>query len=246
MNKIFNINITDESREEVKKLLEQFLGSYDSHHIVTINPEMLVAARKNREFHQILQEADITVADGFGLQLVTGGKIKNRITGNDILKILLSLAYSHQKKIYFLGGAGDQAHQAMKKVQTHLPNLKIRADAGGLISKKGRWFIHPSVLEQINKFQPDMLVVGLGHQKQELFIHDFLPELPSVKIAVGVGGVFAFLSGQIKRAPKIFQKLGLEWLWRLIKEPQRFGRIFTAVIIFPILYFYDKLINRDI
>ncbi|MBU1705320.1 WecB/TagA/CpsF family glycosyltransferase, partial [Patescibacteria group bacterium] len=70
---------------------------------------------------------------------------------------------------------------------------------------------------------------------------DFLPRLPSVKIAVGVGGVFAFLSGQIKRAPKIFQQLGIEWLWRLIKEPNRLGRIFTAVIIFPIMFFWDKI-----
>lgn len=238
---MFGINIADQSREEVRKTFEQFLGSGMPHHIVTVNPEMLVAAKYNPEFQYLLQNVDLAVADGFGLQLVTFGRLKNRVTGNDILKILLSLAYWQNKKIYFLGGAGDQAEQARQKVKQRLPDIQIQADAGGLISKEDDWFIHPSVLAKIQAFAPDILVVGLGHEKQEFFIQDFLPRLPSVKIAVGVGGVFAFLSGQIKRAPKIFQQLGIEWLWRLIKEPNRLGRIFTAVIIFPIMFFWDKI-----
>lgn len=238
---ILGIPIANRSKEEVRKILEQFLGSDESHQIVTVNPEMLVAAKRNREFWGLLKNVDLAVADGFGLQLVTGGRLRHRITGNDILKMLLSLGQIQGHKIYFLGGAGDQARQAAAKVKACLPQISIQADPGGLIAKDRDWFLHPSVLENIKAYQPDILVVGLGHEKQEFFIRDFLPQLPSVKVAVGVGGVFAFLSGEIKRAPKFVQKFGLEWLWRLAKEPHRLGRILRAVIVFPILYFWDKL-----
>ena len=86
-----------------------------------------------------------------------------------------------------------------------------------------------NVIEKINIARPDILLVGLGSPKQEKFIYENLSKMPSVKLAVGVGGAFDFISGRVKRAPKILQKIGMEWLWRLFVQPQRIKRIFYGV-----------------
>ncbi|MCX6729968.1 MAG: WecB/TagA/CpsF family glycosyltransferase, partial [Candidatus Portnoybacteria bacterium] len=85
------------------------------------------------------------------------------------------------------------------------------------------------VIQKINLAKPDILLVGLGSPKQEEFIYNNLSKMPSVKLAIGVGGAFDFISKRIKRAPMFLQKIGLEWLWRLVIQPKRFRRIFTGV-----------------
>ena len=96
------------------------------------------------------------------------------------------------------------------------------------------------MLERIRAFRPDILAVGFGHGKQEKWIADHLTTLP-VHIAMGVGGSFAFLSGRIPRAPKWMRLIGLEWVWRLVREPSRIGRIFRATVVFPVLAVWDMI-----
>src|SRR3989338_5352072 len=91
------------------------------------------------------------------------------------------------------------------------------------------------IIEHINAVKPEILFVALGHGRQEKWIYENFEKLPSVKLAMGVGGAFDFFAGRIRRAPKLLRSVGLEWLWRLILEPRRYGRILNAVLVFPYL-----------
>lgn len=100
------------------------------------------------------------------------------------------------------------------------------------------------VIDKINLLKPDVLLVGLGSPKQEEFIYRHLKDMPSVKLAIGVGGAFDFISGRIKRAPAPMQKAGLEWLWRFLLEPSRIKRIYTGVLGLIFLALKEKIKTR--
>ena len=109
----------------------------------------------------------------------------------------------------------------------------VGAEDGGKL-KSGEWVLEENnkVIENINNSGANLLLVAFGQVRQEMWIDKNLPLMPGVKVAIGIGGTFDFLSGQIKRAPKWMRSLGLEWLFRLIKQPSRIGRIWNAVIVF--------------
>ena len=159
--------------------------------------------------------------------------------------------------IYLLGGCQETARQAAKNFKKKYKNLKIcGAESGGKMSARqspdgssrmagGEGWDNRVIIEHINAVKPEILFVALGHGKQERWIFKNLEKLPSVKIAMGVGGAFDFFSGRIKRAPLIMQEAGLEWLWRLILEPSRYKRIWKAVIVFPIYCLMEKIKPRQ-
>lgn len=226
------------TRKEAVDRVRELLFSNQQHLIVTPNPEMLVVAHGDSEFQKILNTASLKLPDGIGLVLL--GRLPERITGTDFLDDLMCLAEETGHKVGFLGGQGEVPELARDHFRKRYSGLRIvHAESGGEI--KERWQMDSGLLTRIQNTKPDILVVALGHKKQELWIKDHLSKLPSVKIAIGVGGALDFWAGQIRRAPKIMRKLGLEWLWRLFLEPCRWRRIFTAVIIFPYLVIKQKL-----
>ena len=238
----FGVRVEPTTAEKAQKTIEHFLSSDSGHQVVTLNPEMLLAARKNKEFAQTLQQADLITYDGFGLVLMGGGEVKERLTGNDVLEMLFLLAQKNGSRILLLGGEGDQAIRAAEKVHSRFSNLVIKGNPGGQIVKEADgWRMDNDVMEEVRSFAPSILAVALGHEKQEMWIRDHLHHLPSVRVAVGIGGALAFLADDIRRAPSIMRKLGFEWLWRLVCEPRRIGRIFRAVVTFPILALSDKM-----
>ena len=204
---------------------------------------MLLDAGGDADFKTLLQSADLRVADGFGIQLMSTLTFQNpppRITGSDICELVCEIASEHDKSIALLGGKAIQAKVASRKLHEGY-RIRTAGIHGGLIEKKqGKWCMPKNTLERLQKIKPDILLVALGHKKQEQWIDEVARELPSVRIAVGVGGLFAFLSNDIKRAPGWMQKIGLEWLWRLIQEPSRIKRIFKAVVVFPVLVIIDR------
>jgi N-acetylglucosaminyldiphosphoundecaprenol N-acetyl-beta-D-mannosaminyltransferase len=109
------------------------------------------------------------------------------------------------------------------------------AESGGRLPEMDQ-----SVMARIRESLPDILFVAFGHGKQEKWIAAALPSLPAVRVAMGVGGAFDFIAGRVKRAPKLMRLAGLEWLWRLIREPWRIRRIWTAVVVFPWLVLRSK------
>jgi N-acetylglucosaminyldiphosphoundecaprenol N-acetyl-beta-D-mannosaminyltransferase len=246
MKKILGIRIDAIKQKEFNRKINEFISSNNFHHLATVNPEFLVDAQNNEEFFNILTKTDLNLIDGFGLQLAYFFKYKylpDRLPGVDMVDLIFSVCADNGYSIFLLGGINESALIAKKEIIKKYPKIKIFALEGGNIEKvDGIWQEETENIVKINSVQPDVLLVGLGHPKQELWISDHKTKLPSVKIAIGVGGTFDYLSKQIKRAPLLYQRFGLEWLYRLYQQPWRWRRIFKAVFTFAYLFFtkYEK------
>jgi len=246
---ILGVNISRLQKSQVLKKIEQFLvddlprlsEASKQHQIVTVNPEFLLAAEHDEEFFYILNKADLAVPDGVGLKF-TGwlmGKNIQRITGADLVRNILNIAQDKNLKVAIINwrdglSKKEEIEKALKDKYKDLESLIINIDR-----ETGNWKLGAG---NIVNFQPDILFVTLGAPWQEKFIFHNLTKLPSVKIAMGVGGSFDFITGKIKRAPKLVRIIGLEWLWRLFKQPWRWRRIYNAVIVFPCLFFKWRFI----
>jgi N-acetylglucosaminyldiphosphoundecaprenol N-acetyl-beta-D-mannosaminyltransferase len=207
------------------------------HLVATPNPEMAVLAHRDASFLKILESADLALADGFGLRLagwMEGKAIPETIQGVTFTLTLAGIAEQNHYSVYLLGGGEGRAERSAKNLRENFRNLKIvGAESGGKIRwTNDSWQENPALLERIRSAKPDILFVALGHGKQERWIRDHLQRLPSVRIAMGVGGTFDFLSGEVWRAPTVFRRLHLEWLWRLILQPWRAPRIWDATVVF--------------
>jgi len=234
---ILGIRIDNLSKTESLMKIEQFLYSDKQNILTTPNPEFLVAAGKDEEFKNILNKADLSLADGFGLVLAAkrqGEPLKERVAGSDLIWDIARLANEKNKSIFLLGGKDNVAELTAEKLKQKFPGLKIHGFGGGELSPEKE---NKEEIAEINKFAPDILFVAMNFVKQEKWIYKNLEKMPSVKLAAGLGGTFDFISGKAKRAPKFMRHIGLEWLWRLILEPWRWKRIYNAVFKFSWLVF---------
>ena len=239
MAKILDVKIDGLSFSQVKQKITQFLNTPGLKQIVTVNPEFVLAAQKDREFKKILNQAELSVPDGFGLKIagiILEEKIGERITGVDLTWELAKMAAEKGDSIFLLGARSGVAEKTAKRLKFLYPNLKIAGTYAGKPEEGG-------IIERINKSGADILLVAFGAPKQEKFIYQHHHEL-KCKLAMGVGGTFDYISGIMPRAPRWMRSLGLEWLYRLIKQPSRLGRIFRAVIIFPGRVLGYKIFNR--
>lgn len=223
----------DEALEQASK----FLASDHAHRIVTPNPEMAVLAARDPGFRRILEGADLALADGFGLRVAAAiekKRVPATVTGAEFALRLAHLAEQESCSVYLLGAGRGVAEEAAKNLVLNFPKLKIAgAEQGGSIRWiAGAWEEDAGLTERIAAARPEVLLVALGHGKQERWIRDHLPRLPSVRIAIGIGGTLDFLAGRVWRAPKIMRRMHLEWLWRLVIEPWRAWRIFEATFVF--------------
>lgn len=239
MAKILNVRVDNLSFSETMHKIADFLAEEKLHQIATVNPEFIVAAQKDKEFKEVLNSADLNVPDGFGLKLaaiVTRQQIGERITGVDLTWELAKIAEEKGYSIYFLGAKEGVAVVAVQKMKILYPELKI----AGTSSKNPD---DSDVLDDIKNANPDILLVAYGAPKQDKFINRIKNEesrIKNLKIAMGVGGTFDYIAGVLPRAPKWMRSLGLEWLYRLIRQPSRIGRIYTALIKFPLLVLFKR------
>lgn len=238
--KLLGVRIDSIKREDISAVLERFFQDDLQHMIATPNAEMLVYCENDRQFREILNNCSLNVCDSTGVFLAARflkNHIPCRLTGVDLVDYLCDISQRLDQTVFFLGGKNDAAEKAAENFKNRYAKLKIFSDNGGKIEKKndGSWEIDYGVLNYIKATQPKILIVALGHPKQEYWIHAFLKNLPSVKIAIGVGGALDFYAGSVTRAPAFMRKFGFEWLWRLLCEPKRINRIFTAIFIFPFL-----------
>jgi N-acetylglucosaminyldiphosphoundecaprenol N-acetyl-beta-D-mannosaminyltransferase len=240
MLNIFGINISTLNKKEVLGEIEQFLKDGKQHCIVTPNPEIILEARRDEEFFYILNKADLAIPDGAGLKFAAWAMGKNlrRVTGADLVEELLKIAQEKNLKIAVLNwGRGLSNKQDIENIlKDRYKNLKFS------IMEAERGSTPNLGVEPLNG--ADILFCALGAPYQEKFIYHNLKNLPSVKVAIGVGGAFDFLTGKIKRAPKVMRWMCLEWLWRLMKQPQRAKRIYRAVMVFPWEFIKWKFIHR--
>jgi N-acetylglucosaminyldiphosphoundecaprenol N-acetyl-beta-D-mannosaminyltransferase len=206
--------------------------------VATPNPEMLLAANKNIEFKKILQHTDLNIPDGFGIVLaakLNGTPLLERVTGTDLMQALCANAPAHTK-IFLLGAAEGIAEKVKKELESKY-KINIVGTCSGSADPKDDLQIR----QLINKSKPDMLFVAFGAPKQEFWLARNLNHLPDLKVAMGVGGAFDFIARVRKRAPAWMRQTGLEWLFRLIKQPSRISRIFNATVKFPLVFLISKL-----
>ncbi len=236
---LLGVRIDPVRKTELHGVLAELLADGRQHMIATPNPEMLVLAHRQPEFATLLNQSDLNVPDGIGLVFASkflGAPLPERVTGVEVLFALAELAVRSSAVLYLLGDAPGVAERAALTLRRTLPKLRVVVDAGGVILERSpEWQEDPAIMERIRGAKPTMLGVALGHGKQEKWIRDHLAGLPSVRIAVGVGGAFHYYAGTTPRAPNRLQRMGLEWLWRLFKEPRRLRRILRAVVVFPVL-----------
>jgi len=232
--KILNVKIDNLSLSSVLEKIGQFFQS-GQHQIATVNPEFIMAAQKDEEFKNILNKCDLSVADGFGLVLAArrrGEKLIQRITGVDLMKEICHLAADQNRSVFLLGAKKKGVvEQTARQLISEFPGLKVVGAERGF-RHWHRHFSDEKLITIINRRQPEILFVAFGQVKQEKWIYYNLPKMPSVKLAMGVGGAFDYISGRVKRAPRFMRSLGLEWLYRLIRQPWRLPRIVTAVFKF--------------
>lgn len=217
------------SAESFHKLMKKNLKENKKQFIVTANPETFMKAEQDEEMNKMLLDENTTIVpDGIGI--VKAAKmidfdVKERIPGVDIAVKLLEYGNEFKKTIY-LFGAKEEVIVSLKKVLTKdYPNLEIVGAKNGYEKNRNQ------VFKDIIKKEPDIVLVALGIPEQEKLIYKHLNQFKK-GIFVGVGGSFDVISGHKKRAPKIFQKLNLEWLYRILKEPKRIKRFYDSNVKF--------------
>lgn len=196
---------------------------FNTRQICTVNPEFVMQARRNPAFATVLAQADLCVPDGGGLLWAArqqGVVLKERVTGSDGIYQIGERAAQTGWRLFLLGAAPGVAEMAASRLQMLYPGLRI----AGTYSGSPRDLEWPEIQIHLQHTQPDILLVAYGNPQQDLWIAQHRHELP-VKVAMGVGGAFDFVAGVTQRAPLWLQRLGLEWLHRLITQPWRWRRM---------------------
>lgn len=224
---ILGVAVDDLTEDEAVAFIADRLAARRPCHVVTVNPEFIMEARRNPAFAAVLQAADLATPDGFGLILAArylGRPLRSRVTGVELVGRLAALAARQGYRLFLLGAADGVAAAAARHLQARYPGLQIAGLFAGSPQPRHEPFLH----QLIAAARPDILLVAYGHPAQDLWIARNHAATGALA-AIGVGGVFDFLAGHVPRAPAPLRRLGLEWLYRLIRQPWRWRRIIDAV-----------------
>ena len=232
--RIDNLNI-----EESLQKISGFLTDACQHYIVLPYADFLVQAQKDAELRKILNEADLSLSDGVGpviaSRILGSEKLKTRVMGVDLIWALVA-NFGAKHGIFLFGAKEGVAQGAARNIWQKASEARIVGMLNGYVSDE-------KAVGEINDKKPEILLVALGTPRQEKWIYDNLKKVPSVKLAIGVGGAFDFISGRVRRAPSFIQKIGLEWLWRLLTKPSQWRKTWRSVIVFAFLVVRSFLNN---
>ena len=228
MRKLFD-KLYNKEEDSFYEILEKNLKNNKRMFIVTSNPETFMISENDNKMQELLLDKNtILVPDGIGIvkaARMINYDVKERITGIDIANKLIELGNSLNKKIYFFGAKPEVIESLNNLISEKYPNLKIVGSKDGYVKDKDK------VFDEIVELEPDIILVAMGIPLQEKLIYKHLNKFKK-GIFVGVGGSFDVISGHKKRAPKIFIKLNLEWLYRILKEPSRIKRFYDSNVKF--------------
>lgn len=215
--------------EELRAIVEEAVREGRKLHIMTVNPEML--AVRDRGFHTILERAEIRLPDGIGVvwgaRLLRCGRLLRR-PGIEVAEALMEWGQERGWRFYFLGARESVVAQAVEKVLRRYPGLCVCGFHHGYFEDDAE------VLADVVSAAPNVLFVGMGVPRQEVWIARYRDVLPA-QVFMGVGGSFDVWAGRLRRAPLPFRFLGLEWLWRVLREPRRVRRVVPAFARFGML-----------
>ncbi len=210
-------------------------------HVITINPEMLTKSYKDEELSNIIKNADLVVPDGIGvvMGLKMIGVKTNRIPGIELAHGILEMAQMTSLTVALIGADEDTIQKTKAELLKQFPELNIIYVHNGYFNNEEEQII----IKELQNLQPDIILAGLGFPKQEKFLTNF-KNFEKRTIMIGVGGSFDVWAKKVKRAPMIFQKLNLEWFYRLLCQPSRFSRMFPAIPLFLLRVPLNYKLNR--
>ncbi|TDT50816.1 WecB/TagA/CpsF family glycosyltransferase [Fonticella tunisiensis] len=203
--------------DEVDRIISNRKPSF----VVAINPEKIMKAQKDESLRNLLNSASMQIPDGVGVVIASrfkGGKIRSRVTGIELMENICKVSAKKGYRVFLLGAKPGVAEGASDILKKRYPGLNIVGTRDGYFKDEDE------VIENIKASSPDVLFVAMGSPKQEYWITKNMDKL-GVPLCMGVGGSYDVICGNIKRAPKWMCSIGLEWLYRLIKEPWRYKRM---------------------
>jgi N-acetylglucosaminyldiphosphoundecaprenol N-acetyl-beta-D-mannosaminyltransferase len=201
-----------------------FLAVPRLHQVATVNPEFIMAAQADRDFRQVLQRADLCLADGVGLLLAArwlGRRLPERVPGSELVYRLAEAAAADRRPLFLLGAAAGVADEAARRLRQLYPGLVIAGSYAGSPATAE----NEAIVARINESGAQLLYVAYGAPAQDKWIARNQAALTTVRLALGVGGALDFVTGRAVRAPRWLQRLGLEWLHRLYRQPWRWRRM---------------------
>lgn len=218
---IFNIPFINMKKEDILKILEQRVAENKKTYVVTANAEIVMYAKENISYFNIISKADYIVPDGIGV--IKGAKIlkkeiKERVPGIELMVDLLKIANKFNQKVYFYGAKNEVIEKMIKRIKSDYPNINIVGYSNGYINDEDN-----KITDEIIKLKPDYVFVAKGAPLQDEWINKVIQKTDK-GLFMGVGGSFDVLAGVVKRAPEIWQKLNLEWLYRIAGDPKRWKR----------------------
>lgn len=238
---ILGVPIDRITRDEAGSITENLIkeSNKSCKMIFAPNVEFIMYAQKDEEYFNILKQSSLSTPDSIGV--IIGAKLqkksfKERIPGQSYFRKIIELSNEKGYSIYMLGGKPGIAEIAKENLETIFPNVNIVGTHHGYFDENEE----KEVIKEINRLEPNVLFVALGAPKQEKWIYEHRNEL-KVDVAAGQGGTYDYEAGRIKRAPVFIQKIGMEWFWRLCREPSRIKRqLVLPVYLFKVLFAKDK------
>jgi N-acetylglucosaminyldiphosphoundecaprenol N-acetyl-beta-D-mannosaminyltransferase len=223
---ILGIGVHNCNEGEAAQAIAAWLGEGGGlRQVCTVNPEFVMEARRNRPFRNLLNRADLATPDGVGIVLAArllGTRLRGRVTGVALVGRLAALSATHGYSIFLLGAAEGVAKEAARELEGRYRGVQIVGTYAGSPEPDG----FAEIKERLVRASPDVLFVAYGAPRQDLWIDAHKDELPpSLKLAMGVGGVYDYLAGRVPLAPLWVRRIGFEWLYRLVKQPWRWRRI---------------------
>lgn len=218
---VLGILFDDLTRQEAAQAGASLLEENKFHYVVTPNPEFILAAEKDREFRQVLNGADLVLPDGIGVVYsakIQGTPLKERVPGIEFAADMLACLNKTGGRLYLLGAKPGVAEEAGQRILSQYPNITLCGVQDGYFKDE------EAVLLKVAAARPDLLFVCLGAPKQEKWMARW-GRHTGARLAVGLGGALDVFAGTVERAPESWRRLGLEWAYRLKKEPRRAGRM---------------------
>lgn len=220
---ILGVHISDMNMTETVNMLMGFLSDGKPHVVYTPNSEIIYAAYKDEEFKKILNTSDINTADGIGVvyaSKILKKPLRERVAGYDLMHAFFKEAARDKKRVFLFGSKPGVSENAGKMLESMYEGLVICGVRDGYFTDEQ----NGEIVDMINAAAADIVLVCLGAPKQEKWIYQNREKI-NASVIMGLGGSLDTLTGVTKRAPEKWQKLGLEWAYRLVKEPKRFFRM---------------------
>ena len=220
---ILELPVHNVTMSDALERMDGFIRARRPHHVVTADASMFVLAQQDSELRAIIANADLVTPDSNGILWAArrgGTHLPERVSGVEIVERLCEQSAIKGYRIYFLGAAPGIADQAAQRMTAKYPGAQIVGTRDGFFTDADV----PGILNVIRDSRADILCVAMGIPKQEKWIARYREEL-GVSVLIGVGGTLDVLSGTVKRAPVVFQKARLEWLWRVLKNPRKINKV---------------------